>query len=221
MKTRTKRMLIILGGLYHDFDGFADAMQSLFEAHGGWSVETTFDLDVLTDLKTTDFRIVLSYTCLSKNTAAQDASTPEKLTNVQVRGLADWVQNGGALLTVHCATVLGESGPELQRLFGGAFISHPAPFTFTIYPVGNAHPITSGVAAFDVYDEFYIQQCEPSVEIHMFAIHNGASYPMVWSKLDGAGRVAHIAPGHFPEVWNLAAYQRLLIQAADWLTTTQ
>jgi type 1 glutamine amidotransferase len=143
------------------------------------------------------------------------------LTNEQVRGLTDWVRNGGGLLTVHCATVVGESDPELRRLFGGEFRSHPAPFTFTVHPVATAHPITSGVAAFDVYDEFYIEECEPSVAIHMFAVYNGASYPMVWSKLEGAGRVAHIALGHFPEVWKLAPYQRLLTQAADWLTETQ
>jgi len=217
MSARAKHLLIILGDLYHDFDGFALAMTSLFE-EDGWPVGATCDLDVLTRLDKADYQVVLSYTCLSKNIPEQAASTPERLTGEQVCGLADWVQNGGGLLAIHSATVIGESDPELSRLLGGAFISHPAPFTFAVDPVSDEHPITSGVPAFDVYDEFYIERCEPSVAIHMTAIYEGKTYPMVWSKPEGAGRVAHIAPGHFPEVWKHPLYQRSMIQAVNWLT---
>jgi type 1 glutamine amidotransferase len=210
-------MLIILGGLYHDFDGFARAMESLFAAND-WSVEATYDLDILKGLDKTDYGVTLSYTCLSKNTPEQEIPTPDRLTDEQVRGLTGWVQNGGGLLAVHCATVIGDSGLELSRLLGGAFISHPAAFTFTVYPASDEHPITSGISAFEVHDEFYIERCEPSVAIYMSAVYEGRSCPMVWSKPEGAGRVAHIAMGHFPEVWSRPLYQRLLIQAVNWLT---
>lgn len=217
MNTHTKHMLIILGGLYHDFDGFARAMKSLFEADD-WSVEAIYDLDILTRLDSTEYQVMLSYTCLSKNTPEQETPTPERLTDEQIRGLTSWVQHGGGLSAVHCATVIGESNSELSRLLGGAFISHPAPFNFTVYPVLNEHPITNGVSAFEVYDEFYIERCEPSVAVHMSAVYEGRSYPMVWSKPEGAGRVAHIAMGHFPEVWNHPLYKRLMVQAVKWLT---
>jgi len=191
-------------------------MTSLFEAED-WTVEATYDLDVLTRLDATGCKVVLSYTCLSKNGPEQEQATPERLTDEQVRGLASWVQNGGALLAAHSATVIGESNPELGKLLGGRFISHPPPFTFTISPVSGEHPITGGVPAFDVYDEFYVELCEPLVDIHMVAVNQGVAHPMVWSKQEGAGRVAHIAPGHFPEVWNHPLYGRLMIQAANWL----
>lgn len=211
------KMLILLGGLHHDFDGFARTMKSLFEANN-WSVEATYDLDVLTRLDKTDYQVVLSYTCLAKNTPEQEKPTLERLTDEQVHGLASWVQQGGGLLAVHCATAMGESNPELARLLGGRFISHPAPFTFTISPNSDGHPITNSVPAFEVYDEFYIERCEPSAAIHMSGEYEGATCPMVWSRLEGTGRVAHVAPGHFPEVWNHLHYQRLLIQAVHWLT---
>ena len=217
MNTGVKHLLIVLGGLHHDFDGFARDIKSLFEAND-WSVEATHDLDVLTRLDEADYQVVLSYTCLSKNIPEQENPTPERLTDEQVHRLASWVQQGGGLLAVHCATVTGESNPDLARLLGGSFISHPAPFTFTLYPVSDGHPIISTVPPFDVHDEFYIERCEPSVKIHMSADYQGATYPMVWSKLEGAGRVAHVAPGHFPEVWNHPHYQRLMIQAVHWLT---
>ena len=212
-----KHILIILGGLYHDFDGFARAMSPLFESEG-WSVEATYDLDVLTRLDATGCQMVLSYTCLSKNTPEQKEPAPEKLSDEQARGLADWVKRGGALLAAHSATVLGESHPDLGLLLGGRFISHPPPFAFTLQPVYGEHPIMDGIQAFEVYDEFYMEHCEPFVNIHMVAMNQGVAYPMVWSKPHGAGRVAHIALGHFPEVWNLSSYQRLLTQTADWLT---
>ena len=217
MSNHAKRILILLGGRYHDFDGFARAMAPIYEAEG-WPIEATYDLDVLTCLDKVGCEIVLVYTCFSKNEPDQAERTPERLTDEQVRGLADWVQKGGALLAAHCATVVGESGPELGRLLGGTFISHPPPFTFTISPVSDEHPITRGVPAFDVYDEFYMERCEPSVKIHMIAVDQTVAHPMVWSKQEGAGRVVHIAPGHFPEVWNLRPYQRLMVQAVSWLT---
>jgi len=217
MNTRAKYILIILGGLYHDFDGFARAMKLLFEADD-WSVEATYDLDVLTRLDKKECQVVLSYTCLSKNSPEQETSTPERLTDEQVHGLAGWVQHGGGLLAVHCATVIGESNSDLARLLGGNFISHPAPFNFTVSSILDQHPLTNGVPAFDVYDEFYMEHCEPSTAVHMTAVYEGKTYPMVWSKPEGAGRVAHIAPGHFPEVWKHPLYQHLMIQAVNWLT---
>jgi len=106
---------MILGGLYHDFNGFALAMMSLFKGDG-WTVEATYDLDALTRLDALGCQVMLSYTCLSKNGPEQEQATPERLTDEQVRGLRNWVQNGGALLAAHCATVIGESHAELARL---------------------------------------------------------------------------------------------------------
>jgi uncharacterized protein len=217
VKPDPKQALIVLGGLYHDFDGFARAMGALFEREG-WSVDATYDLDVLTRLTTTGFGMVLSYTCLSKNRPEQAPAAPEKLTADQIDGLAGWVQSGGGLLAAHCATVVGESGPGLGRLMGGAFVSHPPPLAFTVYPVFDGHPITRGVEAFEVYDEFYVERLTGPVDIHLVAVDGGVAYPMAWSKPEGRGRVAHIAMGHFPEVWALATYQRLMTQAANWLT---
>jgi type 1 glutamine amidotransferase len=80
------------------------------------------------------------------------------------------------------------------------------------------HPITAGIEAFTVHDEFYIQTHTPDVQVHMVACDRGAAYPMVWSRTEGRGRVAHIAPGHSQEVWDLEPYQRLLLQTIAWLT---
>lgn len=215
---KKKSVLILLGGMWHDFDGFSSVMTPVFEAEG-YQVESTYDLDILKRLEQVGCDLLLSYTCLSKHRQGYADAGPEKLTAYQVSGLTRWVRQGGALLAAHAATVIGDSSARLGRLLGGVFLSHPEPFAFTIYPLSGEHPITSGIPAFEVLDEFYIQEIDPAVNIHMVAIYQGAAYPMVWSRATGRGGVACIAPGHFPHVWNNLTYQRLMLQTAGWLLT--
>ena len=40
------RILLLLGGMWHDFDGFAAVMRDLFGAEG-YGIEATYDLDAL------------------------------------------------------------------------------------------------------------------------------------------------------------------------------
>jgi len=215
--TTKKSVLILLGGLWHDFDGFANAMKSLLEPNG-FQIEATYDLDSLLHLEESHYDVVISYTCLSPHRDGFNDTSPEKLTTTQIDGLTNWIRKGGALLAAHSATVIGESDAALGELIGGVFVSHPPPFTFTVYPVFEMHPMTMGVEAFTVHDEFYMELHNPAVQIHMVAFDAGVAYPMAWSKTEGQGRVAHIAPGHFREVWDLKPYQQLLLQTMDWLT---
>jgi len=139
-------------------------------------------------------------------------------TDTQAESLAGWVQGGGGLLAVHAATVAGQTSPALRALMGGVFVEHPPQFTFTVYPLHGERPITAGIKAFTVHDEFYVQEYDDTVAIHAIALDRGIAHPLVWSKSEGKGRVAYIAMGHGPEVWQLEPYQRLMLQAIDWLT---
>ncbi len=217
MKQKEKCILLLLGGMWHDFAGFASAMKPVFEAEG-YRVESTYDLDVLRRLEQGDYDLLLSYTCFTKHRPDHDDTGPEKLTDDQLHGLTCWLWGGGSLLAAHAATVIGDSDPELGRLLGGVFISHPEPLTFTVAPLASEHPITAGLEAFEIYDEFYIERYDPAVEIHMAALYQGRLYPMAWSRTEANGRVVHIAPGHFPDVWNHPMYRRLMLQTAGWLT---
>jgi type 1 glutamine amidotransferase len=211
-----ERVLILLGGQWHDFDGFASFMQSLLTPQGV-QVEATYDLDRLLHLDEMKYDVVLSYTCLSPRKEGNNPEGPEQLTDAQVQGLARWVRAGGGLLAAHAATVVGESDPALGELIGGVFVSHPPQFAFSVYPMFGEHPITAGIEAFSVHDEFYVERYSPDVHIHMVAFDRGVAYPMAWSKREGQGRVAHLAPGHSAQVWNLEVYQRLLLQTLEWL----
>jgi type 1 glutamine amidotransferase len=211
-----KKMLILLGGMWHDFDGFAGAVRPVFE-NAGWLVDATYDFDRVLALESDGIDLVVSYTCFTKHREGENDNGPEQLGDAQVRALAAWVREGGPLLGLHAATVLGDSDPELGRLLGGVFIEHPPAFSFTVYPLSKPHLIISGIDAFSVHDEFYVQELTTPVDLHMVALDRGVAHLMVWSKAEGKGKVAYIAMGHSPEVWSLASYQRLLLQAVSWL----
>ena len=210
-----RHILIVLGGVLHDFDGFSAATKPVLEA-AGHNVEVTYDLDTLTRLDEGRYDVGLLYTCLG--VPREDDSEPEMYTDAQVSALANWVRNGGALLAAHAATVAGQANPTMGALMGGVYVKHPPQFAFTIYPLFREHTITAGIGAFTVHDEFYMEVHEPSVDVHMVALDHGVAYPMVWTKNEGKGRVAHIALGHNAKVWRLKLYQRLMLQAIDWLT---
>ena len=212
----SKKALMITGGTWHDFDGFAANMRPLVEG-AGYSLKATQDLETLTGLDRMGVDLVISYTSLGKHREGYNDSGPEIMTLEQIRGLRTWVQAGGGLLAVHSATVLGDSDPELGELMGGVFVSHPPQFAFSVYPLISEHPITLGIDAFTVFDEFYVQRLVAPVEIHMVAVDRGIAYPMAWSRAEGKGRVAHVAMGHSEQVWNLPPYRQLLRQAMDWV----
>ncbi len=215
MSLEGKRVLILLGGQWHDFEGFGLFARSLLESRGA-KAEATYDLDELRSLAEGKYDLALSYTCLTSDEAGEKGR-PDRLTSAQFEALARWVRSGGGFLAAHAATVIGKSDPALGDLIGGVFVSHPPQFAFTLYPMFEEHPITAGVEAFAVHDEFYIETHRPDARIHLVALDRGVAYPMAWSRIEGEGRVAHVAPGHSREVWDLPPYRRLLLQSLGWL----
>lgn len=209
-----KRLLMLLGGEWHDFQGFAQSMTPVLEADG-YQVERSWDPGRLLSLHQEEWRALLMYTCFTREQGQHSLSG---LTEEQSVALARWVHAGGALLALHAATVLGTSGAAYRALLGGEFQSHPPPFSFTVYPLAHPHPILEGVTAFTIHDEFYIQTYDADVLVHLIAIYGNTAYPMAWSKEVGRGRVAYLAPGHFPAVWEHEAYRRLVLQVLGWLS---
>lgn len=212
-----KKVLMILGGMWHNFDGFEKCITPVFD-EAGYKVEATYDLDQLLHLPEGVFSAVISDTCFSLHSEGHDDQGPEGLSSAQVQAIREWVSMGGGFLAVHAASVAGTSGADYSRLVGGQFIEHPPAFSFTVYPLYPGHYITEGVPCFTVFDEFYIEKLTTPVDLHMVAVDRGQAFPMVWSKNEGKGRVAHVAMGHSNSVWELPPYQKLLKQALVWVT---
>jgi type 1 glutamine amidotransferase len=209
------KALLLLGGNHHDFDGFSGFFRSFFPENE-LAIESTYDGDSLLRLQEEQVDLVVLYTCFGGS--LKNGNLAEDLSTAQVEALAHWVDAGGRLLAVHSATVMRESSTDMRRLLGGRFVSHPPQFELTVYPLFKEHPITQGIGAFTAYDELYIQDYGQDVEIHMVTFDRGIAYPMVWTRSEGRGQVAYLAPGHSERVWDLSPYRQLVRQAVAWLS---
>ncbi len=214
MPAPTRNMLLLLGGIYHDFEGFREVMLPFIQQQN-YTVRATYDFDVLTDPALAEVDIVLLNTCLGG--PRKQGPWAADLSAAQTAALVTWVQAGGGLLGLHAAAVIGEGGQRLRKLLGGYFVEHPPEAEFTVLPMYREHPITQGLEAFAVQDELFINAYESDIEIHMTVQHRRVCHPLVWTRREGAGRVAYIALGHSEKVWTLPSYRKLLAQALLWL----
>jgi len=213
MVNQSPHILMLLGGTWHDFDGFERSVGGVLRDRGA-KVEPTYDLASLKHLN--DFDVVLNYTCLSQT---REDGTPleRRFTDDDVVLLENWVSRGRGLLMAHCGTVACQASPKLAKLVGGVFIRHPPALTFEVFPTTSGHQVTAGVRAFEVRDEFYFHRVDTEIAVHMVALHDGVAHPMVWTRQARHGRVAVVAPGHDGGVWVVPQYQQLITQSVDWL----
>jgi len=209
------RTLLLLGGTWHDFDGFSEFVQTILKPLG-CRIECTRELDRLNSLEEEGVDLVVKYTCFSE-TLENGALAPVRFTDAHAGPLVRWVAGGGAFLPVHCATVSCQSSPLLRGLIGGTFLGHPPAFDVAVRPMATSHPVTAGVGMFCGRDELYIHDMEPGVAAHMVAVDRGVAHPMVWTRSEGRGRIGYVAPGHDGQVWNLPPYRLLLAQTASWV----
>jgi type 1 glutamine amidotransferase len=213
----SNRILIVSGGTWHDFEGFNRWAEPVLRADN-YTVECTTDFNRLLKLDNKQTRGVIINTSLGGSTDNSGRKGVD-FTQEQVSALRTWVNAGGGLLAFHSATVSSESNEQYQKLVGGRFLTHPEACVFTVYPMAQKHAITEGVEAFEIKDELYIQSVRDDIDIHMVTVHQGVGHPMAWTRSEGNGRVVHLAPGHFFEVWENPAFKRLFRQSVAWVCT--
>lgn len=209
-----KKLLLLLGGHYHDFAGFEAFIRELFGLDG-FDVEATYDPEDLLDLGNRD--AVMLYTC-----HVEPPANPEDglqyttgISDEQTQSLIEWVRAGGGLVAAHSASTIRPDNLALKQLVGGRFVSHPPRFPFAIFPMEHRHPILKDLESFTIVDELYTQDYE-DVDIHAVAVDRGVAHAMVWTRTEGRGRVVHVAPGHDATVWANPSYRKLMRQAVAW-----
>lgn len=210
----SRNVLMLLGGAYHDFEGYKQSAEPVF-GDAGYVVQATYEADDLLNLGE-NYAAVVVYTSLGGVTDPK-GNVGTDLNEGHIEALVRYVTQGGGLFGVHSATVNGNPGNDLHTLFGGRFIDHPPMFNFPVFPMRLSHPVTEGIGEFSVFDEFYVQDVNDDVLVLMTAYDRGVCHPMVWTRKQGEGRVAYVAPGHDARAWSVPAFQKLTVQALDWV----
>lgn len=132
--------------------------------------------------------------------------TDGQITDEQVAGLSLAVKSGVGLAGCHGGT--GDSfrnKPDYQYMVGGQWVAHPGgEVDYTVNILDKKHPITAGIADFDMQSEQYYMHVDPNVTVlatTTFHVENadylnGAVMPVIWLKNFGRGRLFYTSLGH-------------------------
>jgi type 1 glutamine amidotransferase len=203
------KIQLILGGTWHNFEGFSSRMTSWLTP-AGFVVGARYGLTPFESPDSFDCGTLVLFTCF-------DAQALDGPTDAQIEALCSWVDAGGGLLAIHSAATTARHSASLKELIGGSFRSHPPKAKFIAEPVLDSHPIVRDLEPFAVEDELYLTDVDSSVRVHLTAQYEGAAQPLVWSRTQGNGKVVYFALGHDESAWDLAAYRKIVAQSIAWL----
>ena len=153
---------------------------------------------------------------LSKSNHISSSDKSEWMTDEVQSAFVDYVRKGNGLLAIHSGTADYQEKTVLRNLLGGVFTHHPEQCEVTM-ELQNNHPLTTSVAPFTVKDEHYFMaMVDPHADIFLTTRSEHGEQPAGWRRMEGAGRVAVLTPGHNLEVWLHPSYQALLLNALRW-----
>ena len=172
--------------------------------------------------------------------------TMSEITGEQVAGLRAAVEAGTGLTGWHggIADSFRASADYLQ-LIGGQFATHPGrppaervdgaqennylDYTVEITPLGREHPITAGLADFDLNTEQYWVLHDDLIDVLATTTHPAPPWhpwhrpvtsPAVWTRLWGDGRVVVATPGHSVDVLQNENVNTIIRRGMLWATRT-
>lgn len=140
----------------------------------------------------------------------------QKISPTALDQLERFVQCGGGLLAIHCASASFKGERRYQQLLGGAFAGH-APIQRFLVERANT-TIFAGIADFQVRDERYRHELLAPVEVHFSTLIDGQPEPVVWTRRHGGGRICYCALGHTLAALNHPALQDILRQGLSWVS---
>jgi type 1 glutamine amidotransferase len=153
---------------------------------------------------------------LTKSNQVSSSDQNGWMTDEAQSAFADYVRKGNGLLAIHSGTADYQEMPILRSLLGGVFTHHPEQCAVTIQPQ-TSHPLTTSISPFTVKDEHYFMAMyDAQADVFITSHSEHGEQPAGWRRMEGAGRVAVLTPGHNLEVWLHPSYQALLLNALRW-----
>lgn len=200
-----KKLLMIVGGMYHPWEACAGILKEHVEARGRHTIHITADCDALKRNAVSKFDGVIVY--------AQGG----KLTPEQEKGLTEFVQKGGAFVGLHCATAAWKENAKYIDMVGGVFAGHGPVCDIAITMAGDS-PLTARIPNFTVTDEFYSLDKLKAGEVQVLATAQWKHkiHPMAYTKAYGKGRVFYMALGHDERAFRHPSFLKLAMRGIDW-----
>jgi type 1 glutamine amidotransferase len=139
--------------------------------------------------------------------------TMGKITAEQLKPVLEAVASGVGMAGCHggmCDSF--RDNTDWQFMTGGQWVAHPGNdgVKYTVRITDKSHPVTMGIADFEVASEQYYLHVDPAVKVlatTRFPVADGphvpngpVEMPVLWTKLYGKGRVFYDALGHTAKV---------------------
>jgi type 1 glutamine amidotransferase len=145
---------------------------------------------------------------------------------LDVPAFVEWVEAGGGMLGIHCATDTLKQDPQWVKLIGGRFDGHPWNAGDDVVlrslephpvnePIGERRELKEEIYAFANFDD----TAHVHVELDKDATPKKADkgyVPVAWTKPVGEGRVAYTSLGHRRDVWESDWFQQHLTALIDY-----
>ncbi|MCL5998149.1 MAG: ThuA domain-containing protein [Chloroflexi bacterium] len=213
----TTRALILAGDHYHNpsdaFEGVGAALK-----HEGVDVECTIDFAQFHErLQGKHLFVLLRDGMEFPN--GRDAAPVRWMQPGQEDAIEQFVLQGGGFLALHNAGWDYPWQGGYRRTLGGYYIGHPAIASFHVEVASKTHPVTAGVASYEIEDEqhwlhFDYDRVTPLL---VSQGQDGRQSVSGWAYAYGQGRVVYLPHGHTLAVIQHPSFQQLLRNAARWL----
>jgi type 1 glutamine amidotransferase len=217
------RNVLLSGGIFHPFSETSAELAALLAPLG---IETEIFEDVDEAVDALAGAALFTVNALRWRMAGEkyDPHRDEwafSLAEPKRERVASFVAGGGGLLGIHTASICFDDWPGWGELLGAAWIwgtsHHPPPGPFIAKPTAAGHPITRGIAAFEIEDEIYSALAlEPDVVPLLASSEESGGQPLLWARAVGRGRVVYDALGHDERALAHESHRRLLRRAALW-----
>lgn len=228
------------GGFQHSTVAEKDGQPSLVEnvlrpilAHQGMTMDATKNASAINAENLANYKLVIFYTQGDLEKPWTDGGEPMGADGM--KALNDWIAKGGGFIGYHSAADTSRPAtPEAEitpytKMIGGAFKSHGAQFVGTVRVVDPEHPAIKSVPdGFTINDEWYVFMHSDTENMHVLAAldpgterekqeqYNIPTYPAVWCKAQGEGRIFYSAMGHREDVWKNPTFLQMTADAIAW-----
>ena len=208
------RVLLLGGGTTsHDPAGFRAVIEPVLEKDNLAAVEYRTNESVLDADSLKNFDLLLLYSA-KKGTGVTGADGSPNLTTAQENALYKWVEDGHAMVAVHCASSCYLANPRLHQLIGAEYTVHGEDLDH-VNIVKPAHPAMKGVSVPTGWDEGREHNFLKTDTV-LLATNNSKGNPWTWIRPQGKGWVYYTSSGHDTRVWSDVNFQNQLARAVVW-----
>ncbi|HSW44636.1 MAG TPA: ThuA domain-containing protein [Phycisphaerae bacterium] len=199
------KTLLLTGGKIHKGVAIGDVLQPAMEKTGKFDItRVNEDLDVLVADKIAPYDLVVFYWTMGE------------ITEAQKRGVMNHIASGKGFVTFHSGADSFRGDPDWRAFVGGYFLTHPKYRTFQVSITENKSPITEGIDEFMIFDEQYVLEYNPKVNVLANGLWKGQTMPVMWTQDWGKGRVFYSALGHDPKACEQEMFQKLAFRGMLW-----